>query len=111
MSMASEATARQIKLGVYDHDIKNIAKEANERLVLLRQTRTTAEFGVGDAVEINTLCGTQYLHGKRGVVIGKSRVKLRIKLDEPIGRFVHYANGEASSAPLNAPPSIVDRIE
>lgn len=111
MSTASKATARQIKLGVYDHDIRNIAKEANQRLAAIRKMRTTSEFAIGDAVEINTLSGTQYLHGKRGVVVGKSRVRLQVQLHEPTGRFVRYVNGEASSVPINAHPSIVDHVE
>jgi hypothetical protein len=111
MSIASEAVARQIKHGVYDHDIKKIAKEASQRLKTIREAQTTAKFGMGDAVEINSLCGTQYLHGQRGVVVGKSRVRLKVQLDEPTGRFVRYIDGKAHSTPINVPPSIVDRVE
>jgi len=111
MSIASEAVARQIQYGVYDHDIKKIAKEADQRLKTIRESQTTAEFGMGDTVEINSLCGTPYLHGRRGVVVGKSRVRLKVQLDEPTGRFVQYINGKAHSTPISAPPSIVDRVE
>lgn len=111
MGIASEAVTRQIKHGVYDHDIKNIAEEASQRLKTIRELQTTAQFGVGDAVEINSLCGTEYLHGQRGVVVGKSRVRLKVQLNEPTGRFVQYVNGNAYSVPINAPPSIVDHVE
>lgn len=111
MSVAAESTLRQIKLGVFDYQIENIASAATERLTALRNSRTTADFQIGDKVKINDLCGTSYLRGEIGTVVAKSRIKVGIELDRPIGRFATYIDGHAYPVRINVQPSIVDHVK
>lgn len=109
--LASDSTVRQIRLGIYDYDIDRIAQAALERRTTLRQLRTTDHFDVGDAVVFNDLCGTPYLRGQRGTVVAKSKVKLAVELDNPIGRFIKIVDGEVRSAKINVQPSVVDHVK
>ena len=111
MGIASDSTVRQIRLGIYDYDIERIAQAALERRTALRQLRTTDHFEVGDAVVFNDLCGTPYLRGQKGTVVAKSRVKLSIELESPVGRFIKIVDGEVRSAKINVQPSVIDHVK
>lgn len=82
----------EIELGLHDSELANLEKALTERLRVTRQSRTINDYGVGDKVIFNSLCGTQYLQGATGVVVGLKQKKLLVKLDNPVGRFVRYSS-------------------
>jgi ribosomal protein L21E len=111
MTSAEETVIRHIALGVYDSTLADIEKALTERLRVTRQSRTIKDYGVGDRVVFNSLCGTQYLQGATGVVVGLKQKKLLVKLDNPVGRFVRYSSdGTVESSSISVPTSIVDIV-
>lgn len=110
MGIQTDSMVRQIKLGLFDYDIERITQSAIERRTALRQLRTTEFFEVDDVVEFNDLCGTPYLRGQRGKVVAKSRVKVAVQLEQPIGRFVDNSNGEIKPAKIYVQPSVIDHV-
>ena len=108
---STETLVREIELGVHDNDLANLEKALTERLRATRQARTIKDYGVGDKVVFNSLCGTQYLQGATGVVVGLKQKKLLVKLDSPMGRFVRYSSdGKVESSSISVPTSIVDIV-
>jgi ribosomal protein L21E len=105
------ALVLEIELGVHDSELANLEKALTERLRVTRQSRTIKDYGVGDKVVFNSLCGTQYLQGATGVVVGLKQKKLLVKLDNPVGRFVRYLpDGKVESSSISVPTSIVDIV-
>lgn len=102
----------QISSGAFDKDLIEIEKAVADRLRIVRSSRTSAEYGIGDKVVFNTFCGTKYLHGHHGTVVGKKQKKVLVKLINPIGRFAKYNNetGEWESSEILVPTSIIDLV-
>lgn len=96
--------------GLLDSDITRIMNAVNDRLAVLRKTRSTDDFDIGCRVVLNSLCGTAYIRGAHATVVDMTKKKLTIKLEKPVGRFVRVVNGITESAEINVPPSIVDRV-
>jgi ribosomal protein L21E len=92
MTTTTGALVLEIELGLHDSELANLEKALTERLRVTRQSRTINDYGVGDKVIFNSLCGTQYLQGATGVVVGLKQKKLLVKLDNPVGRFVRYSS-------------------
>jgi ribosomal protein L21E len=67
------ALVLEIELGLHDSELANLEKALTERLRVTRQSRTIKDYGVGDKVIFNSLCGTQYLQGATGVVVYLTR--------------------------------------
>jgi hypothetical protein len=112
MTVAMDALTRHIEAGVYDAQLGELEKLVQARLMTVRRSKTNKDFGVGDRVVFNTYCGTKYLQGHSGVVVGMKQKKLVVKLDRPTGRFVRYtSDGKPESSEISVPPSIVDLIK
>ena len=92
MTTTTGALVLEIELGLHDSELANLEKALTERLRVTRQSRTINDYGVGDKVIFNSLCGTQYLQGATGVVVGLKQKKLLVKLDNPVGRVVRYSS-------------------
>jgi ribosomal protein L21E len=111
MTTTTGALVLEIELGLHDSELANLEKALTERLRVTRQSRTIKDYGVGDKVIFNSLCGTQYLQGATGVVVGLKQKKLLVKLDNPVGRFVRYSSdGKVESSSISVPTSIVDIV-
>ena len=111
MTATTGALVLEIDLGLHDSELANLEKALTERLRVTRQSRTIKDYGVGDKVIFNSLCGTQYLQGATGVVVGLKQKKLLVKLDNPVGRFVRYSSdGKVESSNISVPTSIVDIV-
>lgn len=99
-----------INSGVYDSNLHAISSALNARLTLVRGSRSTSDFGIGDRVKFNSMCGTKYLIGADAQIVGKRRTKVVVKLDKPMGRFVRHTAAGPVSAEITVPTSIIDRI-
>lgn len=102
----------QIEMGEYDADLSKIFSAVETRLSKVRASKTIKDFGIGDKIKINSNCGTRYLIGHTGKVVGVKRTKLVVTFDSPIGRFarVNPATRELESANVTVPIGIVDPI-
>lgn len=99
-----------IASGLYDKMLPSLEKAVSERLIVARSERKVTEYGIGDRVKFNSYCGTQYLRDLEAVVVGIKKKKLMVKLEKPVGRFVRYVDGAATSVDISVPPSIVDLV-
>lgn len=98
-----------IAIGALDKQLDLIANAVDERRREIRSGKTIDDFRVGDVVTINERCGTKYLIGERGTVVGIRRTKLTIQFDNPKGRFVRKnADGSIYSSDVVVPIEIVD---
>jgi ribosomal protein L21E len=100
----------EIQSGKYDAELAEMEKAVSERLVAVRKSRSTSDYGIGARVKFNTFCGTKYLQGHTGSVVGLRGKKLLVTLDTPVGRFGRYEDGKLVSAQISVPPSIVDLV-
>lgn len=108
--MDTDTLTLQIERGLLDNELAAIEAALTARLTVTRSTRKATDFCVGDKVKINSYCGTQYIRNATASVIGKSRTKIVIKLDRPVGRFIRTVNGVVESSDISVPPSILDKI-
>lgn len=92
--------------GFYDENLRDLSAAINERMSI---RRSFVEFGVGDKVVLNETCGTKYLRGHTATVVETLRKNVKIVLDRPVGRFLHYnADGTIREVKIRVPTSILD---
>lgn len=106
--MNTTSIIEQIRSGVLDKDLGSLSTEINTRLSAIRGSMSNTDFGIGDKVRFNNHCGTRYLIGHTATVVGRKKVKLVVKLDDPTGRFVRMTPSGPESAQITVPISIVD---
>jgi ribosomal protein L21E len=99
-----------IQAGKLDAGLSDLQDAIDSRLKEIRVTRTVDQYGVGDTVIFNDLTGTKYVQGRTAKVVGKTRAKLLVKLDSPVGRFARMVDGNLESVEIKVPPSIVDLV-
>jgi len=100
----------RIERGDLDNQLDALANAIAERKSVVRGKVKLEDFRVGDKVIINERCGTRYLRGETGTIVGIRRTKLTIQFDNPKGRFVRKnSNGEIYSSDVIVPIEIVDR--
>lgn len=92
-----------INAGIYDAELAEAEAAILARLKELRVSRKSTDFGIGDKIKFNSYCGTKYMVGATGSVVGMRRTKIAVRIDKPIGRFT-------PSADIVVPPSIIDKI-
>lgn len=100
LDMYLEVSAK-IQRGEFDDKLRLISDKVEARLKALQKEITIADFNIGDRVILNDKCGTKYLQGKTGVIVGKKVVKLVMTLDKPTGRY---------QGKVTVPTHIVDKI-
>lgn len=101
----------KIDSGDLDTHLLALRDAIDKRLADTRADKSASDFMVGDKVRINERCGTKYLVGDYGVVVGIRRSKIVIALDNPKGRFVRKsADGISVSAEVIVPVAIVDKV-
>ena len=106
-----DETCNAIAGGELDKQLVPLKKLIDERLSVVRVDADIKDFVVGDRVILNDKCGTRYLIGEEGVVVGIRRSKITITFDKPKGRFARTnSKGEIYSANAVVPISIVDKI-
>jgi len=97
--------------GDLDKSLDEITAAIKKRQATQRTTRTKGDFGIGQKIRFNSMCGTKYLVGSTGTVVGMRRTKIVVKLDTPIGRFVRVdSSGSVTSPEIVVPTSIVDPV-
>lgn len=97
-----------VESGRLDAGLQDLERSVIARLDLIRRARSVDDFAISQTVRFNNLCGTGYLRGQTAVVVSKSRKKLTVALDRPVGRFVRVVDGISTSVDVTVPPSIVD---
>jgi ribosomal protein L21E len=111
MDMTLEAVQAALDSGILDKDLVKVKDAVDARMKKVRATQTTRDFGIGDSVRFNDSCGTRYVIGHTGKVVGIRQKKIVVKLDVPVGRFAKYLpNGEVVSTEIVVPTSIVDLV-
>ena len=104
------AITEAIETGKVDNQLETIAKAVQQRKNLLRTDITINDFSIGDRVVMNERCGTKYLRGEEGTIVGIRRTKLTIQFDNPSGRFVRKnSDGSIYSSDVIVPIEIVDK--
>lgn len=99
-----------IAKGELDKQLVPLKKLIDERLSVVRVDADIKDFVVGDRIVLNDKCGTRYLIGEEGVVVGIRRSKISITFDKPKGRFARTnSKGEIYSANVVVPIGIVDK--
>jgi hypothetical protein len=98
-----------IENGNLDNNLDEISAAIKKRQTAKRTTRTKGDFGIGQRVRFNSMCGTKYLVGSTGTVVGMRRTKIVVTLDKPMGRFSRItSDGTVISPEIVVPVSIVD---
>jgi len=112
MTLTTGTVLAAIGGGDLDSDLVNIISAAEQRLSQVRSTKTVKDFGIGDAIKFNHNCGTRYLIGHTGRIVGMKRTKLVVTLDKPTGRFarVNPTTRQLESANITVPIGIVDPL-
>lgn len=101
----------KIENGELDSKLNALEKSIVERKLLMRSAVTIDDFRIGDRVVMNERCGTKYLRGEQGSVVGIRRTKLVIQFDSPTGRFARkHADGTIYSSDVVVPLEIVDKL-
>lgn len=101
----------KIENGDFDSRLNALEKAVVERKSLMRSAVTIDDFRIGDRVVMNERCGTKYLRGEQGVVMGIRRTKLVIQFDNPTGRFARkHSDGTIYSSDVVVPLEIVDKL-
>lgn len=104
------ALVDDISDGKLDGSLDTIFNAVNLRRSVIRSTTTIDDFLVGDRVVINERCGTKYLIGEWGTVVGIRRTKVTIQFDNPKGRFARKrADGTPYSSDVVVPIEILDK--
>lgn len=68
-----------------------------------RRERTNSTYGIGDRVEFNNLCASKFLLGSKAIVVGKSKKRLTVKLDNQVGKY-------DKATDISVEPSMVDIV-
>jgi hypothetical protein len=112
MTLSSATVMAAIGSGEFDTDLAKIQEAVELRLSQTRSSKTIKDFGIGDKVRLNNNCGTRYLVGHTGKIVGMKRTKLVITLDSPVGKFIRVnpATREIESAQITIPTALVDLI-
>lgn len=111
MNYRSEEFLTQLNDGMYDDDLEALKQAIKDRQTTTRESRSIADYKMGQRVVFNDYCGTKYMRGQTGVVVNRYRTKLLVKLDRPVGRFsTTDASGIVEGAEVKAPPSILDLV-
>ena len=106
-----DETCNAVSRGELDKQLVPLKKLIEERLSIVRADADIKDFVVGDRVVLNDKCGTRYLIGEEGTVVGIRRSKISITFDKPKGRFSRInSKGETYSANVVVPVGIVDKI-
>jgi len=100
----------EINAGKHDADLEELEKIVKFRLRSVRSSRSPGEYLIGDKIKFNDFCGTKYIQGHTGVVVGKKKTKVVVQLDRPVGRFAITKNGKVESASITVPVSIIDKV-
>jgi len=104
-------TTDKIDSGELDAHLQILKDTIDKRLAEIRGNLNASDFMIGDKVRINERCGTKYLVGDYGFVVGIRRSKIAITLENPKGRFVRKsADGTTASAEVIVPVAIVDKV-
>ena len=105
-----DETCNAIAKGELDKQLVPLKKLIEERRSVVRVDADIKDFVVGERVVLNDKCGTRYLIGEEGVVVGIRRSKISITFDKPKGRFARTnSKGEIYSANVVVPIGIVDK--
>lgn len=100
-----------VERGDLDAKLDMLESAVVERKSKIRSAVTLSDFIVGNRVKINERCGTRYLRGETGVVVGIRRTKLVVNFDNPTGRFARkHADGTTYSSDVVVPIEIVDKL-
>lgn len=100
-----------VERGDLDAKLDLLESAVLERKSKIRSAVTIADFSVGNRIKVNERCGTRYLRGETGVVVGIRRTKLVVHFDNPTGRFARkHADGSIYSSDVVVPIEIVDKI-
>lgn len=97
-----------IASGQLDDELGKLKTMVDSRMSELRVHKKAEDFGVGDEVIFNSMCGTRYLVGERATVVGRKVKKVVVKLHKPQGRFVRMVGGEIQSPEITVPVGIID---
>jgi hypothetical protein len=101
----------KIETGHFDTRLDALEKSILERKSVVRSLITIDDFRIGDRVVVNERCGTKYLRGEHGVVVGIRRTKLVIQFDNPTGRFARkHSDGTIYSSDVVVPLELVDKL-
>ena len=106
--MTPETIKRHISAGVYDNDLTEITDAIKERLMTIRNARTTSDFGLGDRVMFNDHCGIPNLRGQPAAVIGLSSTRVAVKLENPVGNYARYVDGKWIGGEMRTLPNAID---
>lgn len=100
-----------VERGELDAKLDLLESALLERKSKIRSAITIDDFVVGNRVKVNERCGTRYLRGETGVVVGIRRTKLVVHFDNPTGRFARkHADGSIYSSDVVVPIEIVDKL-
>lgn len=80
--VVSERLLQDLQEGVYDSDLFAIESFVMRRSHALRLKRNVEDYGIGEKVVVNRLCGSTAFHDKIGSVVGHEKTKLRVKIDD-----------------------------
>lgn len=109
--MDIETLIEKINSGVFDDDLGKIRLAAEERLGAIRGKQKNHDFKVGEHVIFNSLTGTRYMVGQKGVVDSLKNTKVVVRLDAPTGRFLRFGpDGAQKVVRVTAAVSILDKI-
>lgn len=108
--MTTETIKRYISSGSYDFALKEIIKEAESRLAVVRAKRSPSEFGAGDTVVFNSSASPRYLCGNHGTIVGKRGDRIVVKLKNPVGNFARSTDGTWEATTIRVTPGSVDLI-
>jgi hypothetical protein len=108
--MTNETIKHHISSGSYDAALKEIIKEAENRLAIVRAKRSSSEFGAGDTVVFNSSASPRYLCGNHGTIVGKRGDRVAVKLKNPVGNFARSSDGVWESTTIRVTPGCVDLI-
>jgi hypothetical protein len=110
MKLTYEEIDAAVMSGDFDADLEKLSKLIENRISTKRSSRSINDYGIGDRVRLNSMCGTKYLQGHTAVVTGKGRTKLIVKLESPTGRFLRFENGVKTSVDIKVPLMIIDPV-
>lgn len=100
-----------VEQGDLDAKLDLLESAVLERKSKIRSATTITDFSIGNRVKVNERCGTRYLRGEEGVVVGIRRTKLVIQFDNPSGRFARKnSDGTIYSSDVVVPIEIIDKL-
>lgn len=94
---------QEIMAGDHDDLLDGIEDAVRSRHKYL-ETVTHRTIKIGDTVRFNHKASPKYLNGVTATVVGKSRTKVELELNETVGKF-------EAGYPINTPVSIIDLEE